>query len=98
MSWTIGSWEFQGPFEKACELESRDGLYVVLCGHDEIFEVYEIGLSSDIKAHIENNSLYAGWMNRCQGRLCIAVFYSGGKSVEAMQAIKKSIEHELIGE
>lgn len=95
MSWIVGNWEFEGPYENFETLLNSGGLYVLFCGTEETFEVCETGLASDLKTHFEGPSPYGQWIHSCSGRLCLIVLYSQGRSDQEMLEIKDAVEREL---
>ncbi|MBA3995269.1 MAG: hypothetical protein C0469_17255 [Cyanobacteria bacterium DS2.3.42] len=76
MAITIGCFIFEGPFEKASEIENASGVYVVLCRTvEENYLILEIDEAADLRSHIENHPHHDGWTKTCSGRLSICVMY-----------------------
>lgn len=76
MAITIGCFIFEGPFEKASEIETASGVYVVLCRTvEESYMFLEIGEATDLRSHIENHPHNDDWMETCSERLSVCVMY-----------------------
>ncbi len=97
MTFMIGRLEFEGPFRNREEMDSRPGLFAILCETDDEYELLEIdhtdSLESclDIEEYVSNLAFY---QDNCVGALCAAVHYTDDLSYKEREELKD----ELLGE
>ncbi len=53
MTVLIGTWEFEGPFEKADQLRNEAGLYAILTNGDKEVELVELNESSHVRTSVQ---------------------------------------------
>lgn len=91
MSFPIGNYEFEGPFESADELEDQAGIYAVMCERDDRIRLLDVGESAQVKTCIEGHEREPSWKKRCRGTLFFAVYYT----LNAQEGERMGIEQEI---
>ncbi|MBX9693134.1 MAG: hypothetical protein K2Z81_12165 [Cyanobacteria bacterium] len=101
MTFLIGRLEFEGPYHSREEMESRPGLFAILCETEDEYELLEIDhtetLNSclDIEEYVSNLAFY---QDNCNGALCAAIHYTDDLTYREREELKDELLGELTEE
>jgi len=98
MAITIGRLEFQGPYHMGDTIESRPGLFVLLCETEDEYELLEVDHSDALDSclhHEEYVSNLAFYQDHCSGALCAAVHYTDDLTSKERAQLREELLAEL---
>lgn len=104
MTVLIGSWEFEGPFNKTSELRAEPGLCAILHTASESMELVEIEETDSVRKFIEKHKTYHFSDRMPTEKFAVAVYYCSdltsslraGLIDEVLKEFDKSIEERWV--
>ena len=90
---TIGTYTFAGPYHlrDTNYLGDTSGVYAILCGNRNNYEMIDIEESSGIRKRVKRHEREDCWNENCTNNLYVAVHYTH----RVRQAGRMQIEQEL---
>ena len=77
MGFTLGRFDFLGPFSSIDEIEDREGVVAVICQQeDHKNQVIHVAEGAHIRSVIRNHTMTNEWARRCPGRIVFGVNYT----------------------
>lgn len=95
MSILIASWDFEGPFDHPSQFKDDPGVYALLCETDGEYELIDMRESRSVKDCITFDEEHIFAQETCNGKLVIAVYYTGDLTGSQRLEMKKQIESEF---
>ena len=94
MSFTVGKYEFAGPFNSTNQLEERSGVYVIVCSVNGQYQPVDCGESATVKSRVDNHDRGNCWNANCSGTLMVAVLYTPNLQSAGRVAIEQDIRRQ----
>lgn len=94
MTVLIGSWEFEGPFEKHEDLRCEPGIYVILTQTGEDHELIEIDESESVGDALKDRTRLKLFGQAATQNLSAAVYYCS----DLTRALRQGLIEELFKE
>lgn len=91
MSFTVGKYEFDGPFSSTNQLQDRSGIYVIVCAVNNQYQPLDCGESATVKSRVEDHERADCWKRNCNGTLMVAVLYTPNTQSAGRVAIEQEI-------
>lgn len=95
MTIKIQDHDFDGPFADENDLDSKSGVYAVLCASGEGYSLVDCGESEDVRNRIVNHDRRECWLKNCnKDSLAFAAFYCDEFTRMAIE-VGIRMKHEL---
>jgi hypothetical protein len=91
----IGSWEFEGPFNKSAELRSEPGLCAILHTDNENIELVEIEETESVRKFIEKHNKYHFSDRMPTDKFAVAVYYCSDLTSSLRQGLIDEVLKEF---
>jgi hypothetical protein len=95
MTVLIGSWEFEGPFNKTDELRSEPGLCAILHTKNENIELVEIEETDSVRKFIEKHSKFHFSDRMPTDNFAVAVYYCSDLTSSLRQGLIEEVMKEF---
>lgn len=95
MSILIGALEFEGPYSDFDSLSDEPGLYAVLTGENDEFELVELEEADYVRSFLTNHEQRDSWFEQCNGGISVAVHYTTDLTTDERREIKDTLLAEF---
>ncbi|HET6644272.1 MAG TPA: hypothetical protein VFG65_02115 [Fimbriimonadales bacterium] len=88
MSYSIGDYEFDGPYTQLYEIIDQRGIFAVLTSAGDEWRLLDVDAASSLRSGIANHPRAQKWKDACYyGDLAYAVYYTFSLSDAEMEDI-----------